>query len=82
MNTNHRGHPVKRREFITSALACSGVAAAAGSLGISRAFGAESHALDPVNPDIRYGITGSSWGEWSNGRMRDITDIPRIIADM
>ena len=73
---------MNRREFIVSALACSGVATAAGSFGISRALGAESHALDPVNPDVRYGITGSSWGEWSNGRMRDITDIPRIIADI
>jgi sugar phosphate isomerase/epimerase len=82
MNTNQRQHPVNRREFLSSALACSGVAAAAGSVGISRALGAQPYALDPVNPDIRYGITGSSWGEWSNGRMRNITDIPRIIADM
>ncbi len=71
-----------RREFIGSTLAWGAAVAAAGSLPISRALGAELHGLDPVNPDIRYGITGSSWGEWSNGRMRDMTDIPRIVADI
>jgi sugar phosphate isomerase/epimerase len=83
MTENHGGNQVNRREFIASALACSGATAAMSGLCMSRAWGAaDTHALDPVNPDLRYGITGSSWGEWSNGRMADITDIPRIIADV
>jgi sugar phosphate isomerase/epimerase len=83
MNARHSQRSVNRRDFITSTLAYSGVAATLGGLGISRAWSAaDLHALDPVNPDIRYGITGSSWGEWSNGRMKDITDMPRIIADV
>ena len=82
MNTHHADRPVNRRGFLASALACSGAAAAVSTFGISRAWAADSQSLDPVNPDIRFGITGSTWGEWSNGRMKDITDIPRILADV
>jgi sugar phosphate isomerase/epimerase len=72
-----------RRQFMASALAYSGVLASLSGAPTGRAWGAtDAHALDPVNPGIRYGITGSSWGEWSNGRMQDITDIPRIVADV
>ncbi|MGD1071860.1 MAG: sugar phosphate isomerase/epimerase [Bryobacteraceae bacterium] len=46
---------LKRREFISSVLAMSGVTAA-------RAWGAVTHKpLDPVNPDILYGTTSSMW---------------------
>ena len=82
MDADHANRPVNRRDFLSSALACSGAAAAIGSVGIARVWAADSHALDPVNPDIRFGITGSTWGEWSNGRMKNITDIPRILADV
>jgi sugar phosphate isomerase/epimerase len=53
---------IKRREFISSALALSGVTIAASVVGPSKVWGAVSHQpLDPVNPDILYGITSSIW---------------------
>ncbi len=55
---------LKRREFISSALALSGVAAAAGVVRPSKVSGAVSHqSLDPVNPDILFGTTSSIWRE-------------------
>src|SRR2546427_12253440 len=54
---------LKRREFMSSALALSGMTAAANVLGLSKVWGAVSHKpLDPVNPDILYGTTSSIWG--------------------
>src|SRR5262245_52126036 len=51
-----------RREFISSALAMSGMTAAAGVWRPNRVWGAVSHRpLDPVNPDILYGTTSSLW---------------------
>src|SRR5580658_3572515 len=36
----------------------------------------DSHrSLDPVDPHIRYGITGSLWGEWPNGNLKMSTDL-------
>src|SRR5215471_13178971 len=53
----------KRREFMSSALAFSGMTAAASVLGPSNAWGAVSHQpLDPINPDILFGTTSSIWG--------------------
>ncbi len=58
INVTERG--LKRREFMSSALALSGMAAAASVVGPSKAFGAISHkSLDPVNPDIFFGTTSS-----------------------
>jgi len=52
---------LKRREFMSSALALSGMTAAAGSF---KLWGAATHqSLDPVNPDILYGTTSSIWGK-------------------
>ncbi len=57
-------HGLKRREFISSALALSGMTAAASFVGPSRVWGAVSHkSLDPVNPDILFGTTSSIWGQ-------------------
>jgi len=54
---------LKRREFISSALALSGITAAANIVRPSKVWGAVSHKpLDPVNPDILYGTTSSIWG--------------------
>ncbi len=54
---------LNRRELMSSALAWSGMAAAASVVGPSKAWGAVSHKpLDPVNPDILYGSTSSLWG--------------------
>ena len=61
IEVNARG--IGRREFMSSALALSGVAADAASLvAPSRAWGAVTHKpLDPVNPDILFGSTSSIW---------------------
>jgi len=54
---------IRRREFISSALALSGMAAAANLVGPPKALGAVTHKqLDPINPDILYGTTSSIWG--------------------
>jgi sugar phosphate isomerase/epimerase len=56
--------------------------AAAGLVGPSRAMGAAAQSLDPVNPDLRFGITGAIWGEWSKGKpMKASTDMQQMIAE-
>jgi inosose dehydratase len=53
-----------RREFMSSALALAGMAAAANVGWPSPVWGAVSHKpLDPVNPDILFGTTSSIWGQ-------------------
>ena len=37
--------------------------------------------LDPIDPYIRFGITGALWGDWPNGNLRMSTDMQQIIAD-
>jgi inosose dehydratase len=55
---------LQRREFMSSALAFSSIAAAASVVGPSKLSGATSHqSLDPINPDILYGTTSSIWGK-------------------
>ena len=57
-------HRLSRREFMSSALAASGITAAASVGAPSKAWGAISHKpLDPVNPDILFGTTSSIWGK-------------------
>jgi hypothetical protein len=52
----------KRREFLSSALALSGMTAVSSVVGLSRVWGATSHQpLDPVNPDMLFGTTSSMW---------------------
>ena len=64
MSVAATGRGLKRREFMSSALALTGMTAAAGFVGPSRLRGAVSHkALDPVNPDILFGTTSSIWGQ-------------------
>jgi sugar phosphate isomerase/epimerase len=75
------GRGRNRREFISSALALSGAAVAASLLESSSMWGAASQSLDPIDPYIRFGITGSLWGDWANGNLRMSTDMPRIISD-
>ena len=66
---------LNRREFIGATLGAGAAAAAAGVVGPSRAFGAVTHRpLDPVNPDILFGITSSLWSaqreiEWAIRRI-------------
>jgi sugar phosphate isomerase/epimerase len=66
---------LNRRQFISSVLTLSGTAVAA------RMLGDATKSLDPVDPNIRYGITGSLWGDWPNGNLRMSTDMQQIIAD-
>jgi sugar phosphate isomerase/epimerase len=68
---------INRRQFVSSAL----TAIAASMLGSTHALGDATKSLDPVAPYIRYGITGSLWGDWPNGNLRMSTDIQLIIAD-
>jgi inosose dehydratase len=66
---------LKRREFMSSALALSGLTAAASVVAPSKLWGAASRqSLDPVNPDILFGTTSSIWGrqhdiEWAVKRV-------------
>jgi sugar phosphate isomerase/epimerase len=60
-----------RREFIASALA----------LGSSYLWGASPKSLDPIDPYMRFGITGALWGDWPNGNLRMSTDMQQIVAD-
>ena len=67
---------LKRREFLSSAIAWSGLTAAAGVVGPTKAWGAASRrSLDPVNPDILFGTTSSIWG-----RQHDIVWAVKRIA--
>ena len=55
-------HGLKRRDFMSSALALSGMTAVASVVRPSKVWGAVSHrSLDPVNPDILFGTTSSIW---------------------
>jgi inosose dehydratase len=72
---------LNRREFVSSALALSGGAVAASLLGNSNVWAAAPKSLDPIDPYIRFGITGSLWGDWPNGNLRMSTDMQQIISD-
>src|SRR5271154_7191829 len=76
MTTNISPSRPNRREFLSSVLAFS----AAGMLGDFNAWGA-TLSLDPIDPDIRFGITGSLWGDWPNGNLRMSTDMQQIVTD-
>ncbi len=66
-----------RRGFMSSALALSGMTAAASFVEPSKARGAVSHQpLDPVNPDILYGTTSSLW----RGHHDIVWGVKRIAA--
>lgn len=75
------GRRLRRREFVSSSVAFSGLAGVAAVLRSNLAWGESSQSLDPVDPNIRYGITGSLWGEWANGNLRMSTDLQQIISD-
>jgi hypothetical protein len=80
LSKNISSQGLKRREFLSSALALSAAAVAAGMLGSSRVWGAATKSLDPIDPYIRFGITGSLWGDWPSGNLRMSTDMQQIIA--
>ena len=53
-----------RREFVQASLGAGAAMAAASIVGPSDVFGAVAHRpLDPVNPDILFGITSSLWSQ-------------------
>jgi sugar phosphate isomerase/epimerase len=65
---------LKRREFLSSAIVATGMAA----LGP----GAKAQGLDPASPDIRFGTTGSIFGVWRDGAMRTSTDMRLMMRDV
>src|SRR5712692_11780284 len=75
MSKNATERALKRRDFMSYALALGGMTAAASVVGPSNVWGAVSHRpLDPVNPDILFGSTSSLWSgqhdiEWAIKRM-------------
>ena len=71
------GHGIDRRQFL-SILSSAG---AASLLSPAMLWAASPKSLDPVDPHIRFGITGALWGEWPNGNLKMSTDLHRIIAD-
>jgi len=76
MSTKVTERGLRRREFLSSAIAWSGLTAAAGVVGPTKAWGAASRrSLDPVNPDILFGTTSSIWG-----RQHDIIWAVKRIA--
>jgi len=76
MSTKVTERGLRRREFLSSAIAWSGLTAAAGVVGPTKAWGAASRrSLDPVNPDILFGTTSSIWG-----RQHDIVWAVKRIA--
>jgi inosose dehydratase len=76
MSTKVTERGLKRREFLSSAIAWSGLTAAAGVVGPTKVWSAASHrSLDPVNPDILFGTTSSIWG-----RQHDIVWAVKRIA--
>ena len=74
---------LERRTFLSSALALSGVAATASLLGTTRALAApvKLESLDPVDPDIYFGTTGSYFGNWKNGQQLMSGNFPMMLAD-
>ena len=77
MSVNFTECGLKRREFLTSAIALSGLTAAAGLVGPTKMWGAISHKpLDPVNPDILFGSTSSLW----SGQHDLVWAVKRIAA--
>src|SRR5579863_7099099 len=83
LSKNISSQGLNRREFVSSALAYSGATIAARMLGDSKAWAAgdATKSLDPIDPYIRFGITGALWGDWPNGNLRMSTDMQQIIAD-
>ena len=67
---------LKRREFMSSALALIGMTATVSVVGPSKVRGAVSHQpLDPVNPDILFGTTSSIW----RGQHDTVWAVKRIL---
>jgi hypothetical protein len=66
---------LNRRHFVTSAMALTATSAIA-----PYAFAA----LDPTNPDIKFGTTGSIFGSWSgaDGAMKMSTNMRMMLQDV
>src|SRR5215469_6638134 len=63
---------LNRRNFIASALGTTAL--------LTARAGAVS--LDPADPDIRFGTTGSIFGTWSNGALKMSTNMEMMLADV
>jgi inosose dehydratase len=78
MSARANGRGLNRREFMSSALASSGMMIAASVVDPAILWAAKSpQPLDPVNPDILFGTTSSIWG-----RQHDIVWAVKRIAGL
>ena len=65
---------LKRRDFLSSSLAVAGVAV----MGTP----ARARGLDPVNPDILFGTTGSVFGSWPGKSLKMSTNMRMMLEDV
>ena len=81
-NTNRQR--LRRREFIASSAAASALAIATDVLSIrpASAAGPNLASLDPVDPDIYFGTTGSYFGTWADGNLRMSNNMSMMLADV
>lgn len=75
-----------RRELVSSAIALTGLAVATSLLSWGGAKAAPKlESLDPVDPDMYFGTTGSYFGGWPNGGVGGLkmsVDMPMMLADV
>ncbi len=64
---------LNRREFLSSMLASM--------VSGSHLWAAALQSLDPLDPYMRFGITGALWGDWPNGNLHMSTDMQQIVSD-
>ena len=84
MSNNPNSLRLARREFITSGIATSAVAIASDVLSIrpASAAGPKLASLDPIDPDIYFGTTGSYFGTWTDGNLQMSNNMPMMLADV
>src|ERR1700735_977200 len=68
-----RGNPMQnRRDFVVSPLAATA----------ALSTGACAKGLDPADPDIRFGTTGSIFGAWAHRTPKMSTNMEMMLADV
>jgi sugar phosphate isomerase/epimerase len=84
LSESPNGLRLARREFIASSMAASALAIASDIFSIKTAFaaGPELASLDPVDPDIYFGTTGSYFGTWTDGNLRMSNNMPMMLTDV
>ena len=84
MSENSNSPCLRRREFVASSVAVSSLAVLSDILSIepARAAMPKLQPLDPVDPDIFFGTTGSYFGTWIDGTLRMSDNMPMMLADV